>query len=240
MLTLARTEFLQIFRNRMVFFSATVIPVGLSLLFIQQRETFASTGACVALLAGFFMAILISMGLYSTAVTTLASRRQNLFLKRLRSTAISDRSTLAGILLPPAIIAIVQVTAVLTVLAILDEAPANIPLVVASGFSLVLMMLGLALATAGITNSPEHAQVTTLPVTMGVSAVAFWVGATGTESLGMVKRLLPGGSATELTINAWNGGVPLTENLILLLPTLGWVIVAVALASRMFAWEPRR
>lgn len=240
MFSIARSEFIQIFRNRMVFFSATVIPVGLSLLFIAQRDAFASSPTGIGLLAGAFMVILITMGLYSTAVTTLASRRQNLFLKRMRSTAVSDVSILTGILLPPTLIAIVQVSAVLAVLGVLDEPSANVALLAASGLSLIVMMLGLALATAGITNSPEHAQVTTLPVTFGTSAIAFWIGFTGTENLTVLKRALPGGAAAELNINAWNGGVPLIDNLLLLLPTLAWAVVAVLLAKALFNWEPRR
>jgi ABC-2 type transport system permease protein len=70
--------------------------------------------------------------------------------------------------------------------------------------------------------------------------VAGWVGVTGTGDLTLLKRLLPGGSATELVLNAWNGGVALTDSLILLAPTVAWVIVAIALASRLFRWEPRR
>jgi ABC-2 type transport system permease protein len=102
------------------------------------------------------------------------------------------------------------------------------------------MMLALGLATAGVTRSPEHAQVTTLPLSIGVVAVASWVGISGTEDLALVKRALPGGSATELVVNAWDGGTPIADSLLLLLPTLGWVVLAVALASRMFRWEPRR
>ncbi|MFF5264389.1 hypothetical protein ACFY4C_36160 [Actinomadura viridis] len=102
------------------------------------------------------------------------------------------------------------------------------------------MMIGLGLATAGLTNSPEHAQVTTLPVSIGTISVASWVGISGTEELALLKRLLPGGSATELAVNAWNGGVPVADSLILLAPTLAWVVVAIALASRLFRWEPRR
>lgn len=240
MLPIARSEFLQIFRNRMVFVSATIVPIGLSLLFISQREVFAQSPTGVGLLAGAFMMILISMGLYSTAVTTLAARRQTLFLKRLRSTAVSDPAALSGIVLPPAIIGVVQVTAVLVVLGVIDEPPAEPVLLVVSGLTLVLMMLGFALATAGITQSPEHAQVTTLPITLGASAIAFWIGFTGTEELALLKRLLPGGAATELTITAWNGGAELGESLLLLAPTLGWIVVAVVLAKVMFRWEPRR
>ncbi|WP_246090226.1 hypothetical protein [Nonomuraea deserti] len=63
---------------------------------------------------------------------------------------------------------------------------------------------------------------------------------TRTEELTLLKRLIPGGSATELVVNAWNGGVPLADSLLLLAPTPGWVVVAVAPASRIFRWEPRR
>ncbi|MET8368295.1 hypothetical protein ABZU42_01045 [Micromonospora profundi] len=62
----------------------------------------------------------------------------------------------------------------------------------------------------------------------------------GTENLAWLKRLLPGGAATELTMNAWNGGVAVIDSLLLLAPTLAWVAVAVTLATRLFRWEPRR
>jgi ABC-2 type transport system permease protein len=129
------------------------------------------------------------------------------------------------------------VTAILAALAAVAGEPANVLLLAAAVLSRVIMMLGLGLATAGLTNSPEHAQVTTLPVSLGVIAVASWVGITGTEELTLLKRLLPGGSATELVPNAWNGGVPVTDSLPLLAPTLSWVVVAIALASRLFRWE---
>ncbi|MEU7755813.1 hypothetical protein [Micromonospora sp. NPDC049171] len=131
-------------------------------------------------------------------------------------------------------------TAILTALAVVAGEPANVALLVVAVLATAAMMIGLALATAGLTNSPEHAQVTTLPVTLGVIAMASWVGISGTENLAWLKRLLPGGAATELTMNAWNGGVAVTDSLLLLAPTLGWVVVAVALATRLFRWEPRR
>ena len=105
--------------------------------------------------------------------------------------------------------------------------------------AIVAMMLAFGVTTAGVTRSPEHAQVTTLPLSLGTIAVATWVGITGTADLTWVKRLLPGGSATELVVAAWDGGMPLADSLPLLLPTLGWVLAAVVLASTMFRWEPR-
>jgi len=73
-----------------------------------------------------------------------------------------------------------------------------------------------------------------------IVAVAIWVGVTGAEDLSLLKRLLPGGAATELVVQAWNGGTPIADSLLLLAPTLAWVWVAVALAVRFFRWEPRR
>ncbi|AXB42354.1 ABC transporter permease [Amycolatopsis albispora] len=239
MLPIALSELIQIFRNRLVLVTSFVMPVAVSAFFIYQHEVFAQL-ASLGYIAAIVMFTVCGFGLYATSVTTLASRRQNLFLKRLRSTAASDAGILTGLLLPVTVIALVQVVAILTVLAVVTTTPDNIPLLVAGVVATLVMMLGLGLATAGLTNSPEHAQVTTLPISLGTIAVASWVGISGTEDLTLLKRLLPGGAATELAVNAWNGGVAVTDSLLLLAPTLAWVVVAVALASRMFRWEPRR
>ncbi|MFC9509420.1 ABC transporter permease [Streptomyces sp. NPDC057002] len=239
MLTIALGELIQIFRNRLVLVTSFIMPTAVSAYFIRQHEVFTDLGSL-----GYIAAVVVftvgAFGLYTTTVTTLASRRQNLFLKRLRSTPAGDAGILSGLMLPVTVLALVQVVAILAVLASVAGEPASVPLLAAAVLSTVVMMLGLGLATAGLTNSPEHAQVTTLPVSLGTIAVASWVGISGTEELTLLKRLLPGGSATELVLNAWNGGVPVADSLLLLAPTLGWVVVAIALASRMFRWEPRR
>lgn len=239
MLSIALGELIQIFRNRLVLVTSFVMPAAVSAYFIQQHEVFAKLGS-LGYIAAVVMFTVGAFGLYTTTVTTLASRRQNLFLKRLRSTPAGDAGILSGLMLPVTVLALVQVTAILATLAAVAGGPSDVPLLTVAVLSTVVMMLGLGLATAGLTNSPEHAQVTTLPVSLGVIAVTSWVGITGTEDFTMLKRLLPGGSATELVLNAWNGGVPVADSLILLLPTLGWVVVAIALASRLFRWEPRR
>ncbi|WP_020672397.1 ABC transporter permease [Amycolatopsis nigrescens] len=239
MLSIALSELIQIFRNRSVLITSFVMPVAISAFFIYQHELFASVGS-LGYIAAIVMFTVCAFGLYASSVTTLASRRQNLFLKRLRSTAAGDAGILTGLVLPVTVIALVQVAVIMAVLGVVTGTPANLGLLVLAVAATVAMMIGLGLATAGLTNSPEHAQVTTLPVSLGVIAVASWVGIAGTEDLTLLKRLLPGGSATELVVNAWNGGVAVTDSLLLLAPTLAWVVVAVVLASRLFRWEPRR
>lgn len=239
MLGIALGELIQLFRNRLVLVTSFIIPVAVSAFFISRHETFAEVGS-LGYIAAMVMFTVGAFGLYTTIVTTLASRRQNLFLKRLRSTAIGDTGIIAGLLLPVTGVAVVQVAAILVVFGSVAGGPADPVLLLVAVIATLAMLIGLALATAGLTNSPEHAQVTTLPVSLCVIAVASWVGITGTENLELVKRLLPGGAATELVMNAWNGGVAVSDSLILLAPTFAWVFVAANLAARMFRWEPRR
>ena len=239
MLSIARSELIQIVRNRAVLLTGFIMPVAASAFFVYYRDVFERIGSL-----GYIAAVIVftigAFSLFSATVTTLAARRQNLFLKRLRSTAAGDPAILSGLVLPVGVISLVQVGLILGVFAAVSDGPANVPLLAAAIVSTFAMMLALGIATAGVTRSPEHAQITALPPSLGVVAVASWVGITGTESLPLLKRLLPGGSATELVVNAWNGGVPLTDSLLLLAPTLAWVAVAIAIATRLFRWEPGR
>ena len=239
MLTIARSELHQILRNRAVLITSLLMPVGVGAFFVARRDTFAELYSL-----GYIAAVIVftigAFSLYGTIVTTLAARRQTLFLKRLRSTAAGDPAILSGLILPVTLIAVVQVALILGVLAVVSEGPADVVVLAVAIVATFVMMLALGLATAGVTGSPEQAQVTTLPIAIGTIVVASWVGIAGTESATWIKRVLPGGSATELVVGAWNGGLAAADALLLLLPTLGWVVLAVLLAARFFRWEPRR
>ncbi|MBB4686827.1 ABC transporter permease [Amycolatopsis jiangsuensis] len=239
MFAIARGELLQIFRNRLVLLTSIILPLAFSAYLIAQHGTFEKIGS-IGFIAAAMLFVVVAIGFYTSVVTTLASRRQNLFLKRLRSTAVSDRSILSGLVLPLAVIALVQVGVILIVLGVVVGAPADVPMLVVAVLLTVLMMLGFGLATAGVTNSPEHAQVTTLPVTTLAIGVAVWVGITGTEQLAVLKRLLPGGAATELVVDAWNGTATWAQALPQFGPVAAWIVVSLALAARLFRWEPRR
>jgi ABC-2 type transport system permease protein len=239
MLVIARSELVQIFRNRTVLVSGLVMPFAASIYFIYARETFEARSG-LGHIGAMLVFTIAAFSLYSTAVTTLAGRRQSLFLKRLRSTAASDPAILSGLMLPITVISLVQVVAMLVVFGAVSGWPADIALLAVAVASTFVMMLALGLATAGVTSSPEQAQVTTLPLSLGVIAVVIWVGVTGTEQMALLKRVLPGGAAAEVVANAWNGDAPLADSLLLLVPSLAWVVAAIALATRMFSWEPRR
>lgn len=238
MFPIAQSELLQILRNRSVLVTGLIMPFAASAFFIARRDEFEEIGS-LGYIAAVIVFTIAAFSLYATTVTTLAARRQTLFLKRLRSTAAGDAAILSGLVLPVGTISIVQVASILAVFGAVGGRPADIAILVVAIAAAFVMMLAFGVATAGFTRSPEHAQVTTLPLALGTLIVASWIGITGTESLTFVKRLLPGGAATELIVDAWNGGVALDDALLLLVPTIGWVVAAAVLAVRLFRWEPR-
>ncbi|MER5227640.1 ABC transporter permease, partial [Streptomyces flaveus] len=126
MLSIALGELIQVFRNRLVLVTSFIMPVAVSAYFIYQHEVFADLGS-LGYIAAVVMFTVGAFGLYTTTVTTLASRRQNLFLKRLRSTPASDAGILSGLMLPVTVLALVQVTAILIVLAAVAGGPTNVP-----------------------------------------------------------------------------------------------------------------
>ncbi|MEV0572404.1 ABC transporter permease [Micrococcus luteus] len=233
MFAIARSEMTQLVRNRLVAASSLFIPLAFSAVLIFNRENFGGTPVTAALI----LVTVTAMGTYITATTTLASRRQNLFLKRLRSTSAKDASILSGLVLPIALVNLVQAGVIVAILSVVGTPPVGVVAVVAAVVVLELMFVGAAIATAGLTNSPDHAQVTTLPLFVVALGASMWVGLTGTEELAGVKRLLPGGAVTELIIEGWSG-MALHEAVSLLL-SLAFVVAAFAMAKSTFRWEPR-
>lgn len=235
MLYIAKAEFLQMLRDPLVLVMATVIPIGLSAFLYWSLDDVGG----VPMIAALLMAVVPSFVVYASITTTLASRRQNLFLKRMRSTALSDPAILVGLSLVLLALSAVQTTVILTVLGTMESGPSS-PIHIAAVLLLThAMFFGFALATAGVTSSPDNAQITVLPITFGVAGVAAWVAVTGIEEMAGLKLGLPGGAAAELVVQAWSNG-PSMDQTMLLIPTAGWAAIAFLAARLLFKWEPRR
>ncbi|HTJ69444.1 MAG TPA: ABC transporter permease [Actinospica sp.] len=230
---IAIAEFRLLVRNRLVAVCAILCPVLFGAAFYLNRDPHAAGGS----VAGVQVVTMAAMGTYVSATTTLASRRQTLYLKRMRGAAISDRSILTGLVIPLITVNIAQIAVALGILAS-QSAPANLPLVIAAIVLAEAMFTGLALATAGLTASPEQAQYTTIPIFFAALAGAILSQAPGGD-LTALKRTLPGGALTELIMTAWNGG-SLSNAPLLLLPGLVWAALGVLAARTFFRWEPRR
>lgn len=232
---IATAELRMLIRNRLVAACAILIPLALGVVFL-----FNVTGTDgIVFVAVMQLLIMTAMGVYVTATTTLAARRQTLFLKRLRSGVVSDRAILAGLVGPIVLVSVIQLAIIMVALSVAAGAvPANAWLLVVLVLAVEAMFVGFALATAGVTTSPEHAQVTTLPIFFLTLGVPFWVILTGTEDLGLLKQVLPGGTIPELMELSWLGG-DLSTVPLLVVPLLAWAAVAVVAARIMFRWEPR-
>ncbi len=240
MLAIAAAESKMLVRNKLVAFSALLMPFLFGFLMINMSENFGG----FAFAASSLVISVVATAVYLTSTTTLSARRQNLFLKRMRSTAESDLGIIAGLLLPTVVLAAVQLAVILTGMVVFGGATIANPVVVVAAILLaVVMFVGLALATAGVTNSPEHAQVTTLPVFFIAIAASVWAGI-GSQIeepgsvFGLVRAFLPGGGVAELIGLGWSGA----EAGQLLAPLGGaalWAVIGVVAARRMFRWEPR-
>ena len=231
---IAAAEFRLLARNRLVAGCALLFPLAFGIVLHLTGTTHQGGGS----LAGMQIVVIVAMGTYITATTTLAARRQTLYLKRMRGAAVSDRSIITGLLSPVIAVNVLQIVIVLGILAPAD-APADLPLLIVAIAIAEAMFAGLALATAGFSASPEHAQYTTMPVFFTATGAAIWVQTAGVGGLIAVKRALPGGALTELIMTAWSGG-SLSQVPLLLASSLAWAVVGVLAARAFFRWEPRR
>lgn len=234
---IAIAELRLLFRNRLVAASALLVPVMFATVLIVTRDTFPGGAGSVVGLAVIGLA---GLGVYVTATTTLATRRQTLFLKRLRSTTVSDGAILAGLLVPVLAVNIFQVAVVLVVMGVVGVPAADTLLVIVGVIAAEALFLALALLTSVFSRSAEHAQVTTLPLFFVSVGVAGWIAVTGTEDFTALKRLLPGGAAVELMMNGWFGTSDWAHTAPALVSAIVWPIVVFIFARTYFRWDPRR
>jgi ABC-2 type transport system permease protein len=93
----------------------------------------------------------------------------------------------------------------------------------------------LAVATAALTPLPELAQLTTVPVSLGLFGGGFWLLDTGASSLPMLAA--PGVPVAELIRMAWRpAGGPVVPCVLAITATC---VLGAVVASRRFRFDPR-
>lgn len=230
---LAISEVRILIRNKLVLATALLLPLGLGAYIASQGDG-DRWGNVIAMQ----MLFVLMFGIYATATTSLAARRRQLVLKRLRSGELSDMQILSGLLAPLLLLAVVQaVLLVICAVAFGAPLPDNpLPVVLSLVFGSV-MSASFALATVAFTASAELAQVTVMPFFLAAMASAIWVLSVEVEAVTTLMHLTPGGALADLVRQGWEDGgelLPPIAGLVL------WAGLGYEATKRWFRWEPRR
>lgn len=217
---------------------AAIVPttIGLLIVWAEADTGQASWGAA----AGLLLITLTTLTAYAAGTTTLAARRQQCALKRLRLSGASDTAIIAGILAPLALLTILQILLLIGVIAVAEGLPPIRPalLLVAVGTATTTACV-LAIATATFTPAPELAQLTTSPIALAIVGGGLWAARTPPADVAWQTLALPGVSITQLTRLAWHepGATRPAEAIIALMIL---IVVVTPVAVRAFTWDPRR
>ncbi|MBQ1443580.1 MAG: ABC transporter permease [Renibacterium sp.] len=235
-LSIASGEAKITFRNKTVLSGALIIPLAFGAFYI-----FAGSAPGSPVLQIVFLLTLVSlMGVYLTVTTTLATRREELFLKRLRSGESSDGAIFAGMLLPSVVLVVLQLAVILTAMfgrgAQLPEQPA---LLLAAGLLVIAMSAGCGLLTAVYTPSAAAAQITVMPFLLLVLGTAIWTIALPGGDWRTLQLLSPGGALAMLVGQAWSAAPVWSDWVPAAGVLLAWTLLFGYYGRRTFRWEKR-
>ncbi|HEX2144874.1 MAG TPA: ABC transporter permease [Glycomyces sp.] len=238
-ITLAVAETRLILRNRTVLVTAAIIPLALGLA-IGQSNVYGvaeSAGALAAVQLG----MLLVFGLFMTLTMTLTARRQQLYLKRLRTSPASTASIVAGLASPLALIVSAQSAVVLGASAWAAGVPAHPELLVLAFVNGAVTMTAFGFLTASFTKTPEAAQITVLPGMFVFMIGLFWALVPIDGPAALIRLAVPGAALTDLTVLAWDGTeggylAAIAEPLAL---STAVALLAAAVAAKLFRWQPR-
>ncbi|THV42094.1 ABC transporter permease [Glycomyces buryatensis] len=238
--TLAVAESRLIGRNRTVMATIVIMPLVFGLMLMQSGRGFlaSSTGTLAATQLG----LLLMFGVFMGTTMTLAARREQLYLKRLRTSAASTASIVTGLAAPPVFIALAQFAFLAVVTAwFWSSAPAHPELLVLAFVVGAVTAVALGFLTASFTKNPEAAQITVLPGMMLLMVGMGWALVRPTGEVEWFQMAVPGGAVIELVRAAWDGpaGGYAAAAAVPALLALAVSAVAVALAAVLFRWQPR-
>lgn len=241
-LVIAGTEFRLLLRNRAAAVLALLMPIVFgAFLAFKTPDLGAEDGRMLwTWIVTTQVAAMLGFTVYITTTITFAARREDRYLKRLRSGEVSDAQIIAGLAAPALMLATVQVVIILAMSAVGGlTAPAHYwPLALAL-LGGGLMCTAVGVLTSAWTRGAESAQITTAPFFFVLLMGTVLVMRAG-EDATLIQRALPGGSVAELIRLAWQTEPAKSGSLSLALVLLAaWVVVPLVVASRTFRWSPR-
>lgn len=235
---IALSELRIIFRNKTVLTGALLMPLAMAgyVFFVGEDQMAGATGT--AIMGGLTLMIVALLGAYLTATTTLATRREELFLKRLRSGESSDTVIWLGMLAPIVALVAVQLGIIGAGFVIAGvEAPTQPLLVLGAILGFLALCATAGMLTSIYTPSAAAAQITTLPFMTIVIGTFFWTAFD--DGFETISRLTPGGALQNLLMAGW-GAQEIDATLIpAAAALLAWIILPYRFAAKRFRWEKR-
>ncbi|MFI0407073.1 ABC transporter permease [Actinomadura sp. 3N508] len=257
MLRVSRLDLTLLWRNKTSLVTVFGLPAVFAGMLVPMKGI-DMDGVDAALLQGTgHLGLFLVFAVLMNLVTVFTARREDLTLKRLRGTALSDAEITGGSVLTAIAMYAAQALALLVVLgaALGGRFPADPVLLLAGLAGGVAVFTALAFALSGVSPSAELAQLIVLPIMFGCmlgGGVMFplddlpgWVA--------QISRLTPLSPVVEITRTGYFGqdfhdhsahpSVGILEGWRACLPSFAvlafWVVLGRVLAARWFRWEPR-
>lgn len=243
-LTLLRTELTLLRRDTTAWVTATVFPLLIGATWVINEP---ALGDGLGTVIVFQVVGLLIFSLHSVGTMALASRREQLVLKRWRSSEASATSVLVGTVGVPAGLVVLQAVLLTAItVAVYGQAPASVTMLSIGVLAGVVSIGAITFVVAAFTRSSEHAMVTTFPVIAVLMGAAVWAMLRPFDPTDWAVLALPGGGVIQLLRLSWSGptgsgiGAWLAAAAPSLLATAVVTALATAGALRWFRWEPRR
>lgn len=235
-LSIASAEAKITFRNKTVLSGALFIPLVFGAFYV-----ITGPGPDSPVMQVLLMLTLIGvMGVYLTATTTIATRREELFLKRLRSGEASNGAIYAGMLIPSVVLVLVQLAVILAAFFIRGaQLPSQPALLLVAVVLVLAICAACGLLTAVYTPSAAAAQITVMPFFIVFLGTAIWTLAFPNPDLHTIQLLTPGGALSTLVSQAWVSAPAWNDWLPSIAVLLVWTGLFAYYGMKNFRWEKR-
>ncbi|MEU7001068.1 ABC transporter permease [Nonomuraea sp. NPDC046570] len=256
-LRLARLDLALLTRNRMAFFTTIAFPLLLGCVALLLKEGFISGVSSGLYILTGMLALIGFFVTFMHLTTVFTVRREDLVLKRMRGSVLSEAAIFGGSGLACTIIYVLQVAVIVTlgIVALGGHLPRNIPLLFLGVVLGSVMFVPMAAALSGFTKSGESAQITVLPamLILATTSQASFPLAGMPDLVQRIAGALPlspvvdviriGYFGQDFTQGAPHPAVSFVEGWVAAGPRLllivAWIAVGVLIARKHFRWEPR-
>ncbi|EIE98546.1 ABC transporter permease [Saccharomonospora glauca] len=243
LVALFRAETKLLTRNSTVAATALVFPVAMAVFMVlYSRDNLGALGW--ALPVALQVLLIVGMTVYISTTLALTARREDLYLKRLRSGEASDVVIIVGISSPLIVLGLLQCVLAVAVVWVLGQGrPHNVPVLALAVVLSVAMTATLGFATTGLVSSTQQADMAGLPFFLFLLVTGIWGATNGAEGPTVEQLWTPGGAVVDLMRIAYDGTSSFSEQLAASPPAvlvlLAWTVVGAVAARRLFRWDRR-